>query len=50
MLGSGGNENREKNTIGLELAESNFARATHFFSTFYAIVLHDYSVKLPETS
>ena len=35
MLGGGVNENREKNTIGLELAKSNFARATHFF--FYIL-------------
>ena len=30
--------------------ESNFARAAHFFAHFFAVVLHDYSVKLAETS
>ena len=30
--------------------KSNFARAAHFFVHFFAVVLHDYNVKLPETS
>ena len=29
--------------------KSNFARAAHFFLHFFAVVLHDYNVKLPET-
>ena len=40
----------EKTTIGLISKKSNFARAAHFFCTFLAVVLHDYNVKLPETS
>ena len=39
-----------KTTIGLISKKSNFARAAHFFCTFLAVVLHDYNVKLPETS
>ena len=30
--------------------KSNFARAVHFFVHFFAVVLHDYNVKLPQTS
>ena len=30
--------------------KSNFARAAHFFVHFFAVVLHDYNVKLPQTS
>ena len=30
--------------------KSHFARAAHFFVHFLAVVLHDYYVKLPETS
>ena len=30
--------------------KSHFARAAHFFVHFLAVVLHDYNVKLPETS
>ena len=30
--------------------KSNFARAAHFFVHFFAVVLHDYNVKLLETS
>ena len=29
---------------------NNFSRAAHFFVHFFAVVLHDYTVKLPETS
>ena len=29
---------------------SNFARTARFFCTFFAVFLHDYNVKLPETS
>ena len=32
------------------LPKCNFARAAHFFVHFFAVVLHDYNVKLPETS
>ena len=30
--------------------KSNFARAPHIFVLFFTVVLHDYNVKLPETS
>ena len=30
--------------------KGNFARAAHFFEHFFAVVLYDYNVKLPETS
>ena len=28
---------------------NNFAHAAHFFVHFFALVLHDYNVKLPKT-
>ena len=51
MLSGKGMQRRKtmKNNIGL-ISKSNFARAANFFVHFVAIVLHDYSVKLPETS
>ena len=30
--------------------KNNFARAAHFFVNFFAVCLHDYNEKLPETS
>ena len=39
----------KKNNIGL-ISKSNFVRAAHFFVHFFAFILHDYNVKLPETS
>ena len=50
MLSGEGNENGEKTTIGLRKKPNNFARAAHFFVHFFAVVLQDYNVKLPETS
>ena len=50
MLRGEGNEHGEKTTIGLISKNNNFARAAHFFVHFFAVVLHDYNVKLPETS
>ena len=46
LSGEGNAGKRWKTTIGLINKKSNFARAPHFF----AVVLHDYNVKLPETS
>ena len=44
-----GNEKGEKNRSNQQ--KRNFARAAHFFCThFFAVVLHDCNVKLPETS
>ena len=51
MLSDEGNAGeRWKTTIGLISKKNNFARAAHFFVHFFAVVLHDYNVKLPETS
>ena len=40
----------KKKTIGLISKQNNFAREAHFFVHFFAVVLHDDNVKLPETS
>ena len=50
MLGCKDNENGEKTTIGLISKKATFTRAVHFFVYFIAVALHDYNVKLPETS
>ena len=31
------------------ISKITFARAAHFFGHFFAVVLHGYNVKLPET-
>ena len=51
MLSGKSNENGEKTIIGLTLKpkKNNFARAAHFLVHFFAVVLHDFNVKLPET-
>ena len=51
MQSGEGNENDEKTIIGLTLKpkKNNFARAAHFFEHCFAVVLHDFNVKLPET-
>ena len=51
MLSGKGSENGGKTIIGLTLKpkKNNFARAAHFFLHFFAVVLHDFNVKLPET-
>ena len=36
--------------LTLNQQESNFARAAYFFVHFFAVFLHDYNVKRPETS
>ena len=50
MLRGEGNEDSEKTTIGLISRKATFACAEHLFVHFFAVVLHDYNVKLPETS
>ena len=45
-----GNENGEKTTIGLISKKATLHVQHTFFVHFFAIVLHDYNVKLPETS
>ena len=50
MLGGKDNENGEKTTICLISKKATFTRAVNFFVYFIAVDLHDYNVKLPETS
>ena len=50
MLGGESNENGEKTTIG-PISRKATLRVQHtFFVYFFAVVLHDYNVKRPETS
>ena len=44
------NENGEKTTIGLISKKATLHVQHTFFVHFFAFVLHDYNVKLPETS
>ena len=50
MLTCEGNENGEKTTIGLISKKATLHVQHTFFVHFFAVVLHDYNVKLPETS
>ena len=50
MLSGEGNENGEKTTIGLISKKATLHVQHTFFVYFFAVVLHDYDVKLPETS
>ena len=50
MLSSEGNENGEKTTIGLISKKATLHVQYTFFVHFFAVVLHEYNVKLPETS
>ena len=50
LSGESNARERWKTTIGLITKKSNFRRAAHFFVHFFAVILHDYNVKLPETS
>ena len=50
MLSGEGNENGEKTTIGLISNKTTLHVQHTFFVHFFAVVLHDYNVKLPETS
>ena len=50
LSGEGNAGERWKTTTGLVSKKSNFARAAHFFVHFFAVVLHEYNMKLPETS
>ena len=50
LSGEGNAGERQKTTIGLISKKAlNFARAAHFSLQFFAFVLYDYNVKLPET-
>ena len=50
MLSGEGNENGEKTTIGLISKKATLHVQHTFFVHFFAVVLHDCNVKLPETS
>ena len=51
MLSGEGNENGDKTTIGLISKKATLHVQHTFFCTFLCpVVLHDYNVKLPETS
>ena len=47
--GRAGDENGEKTTIGLISKKATLHVKHTFFVNFFAVVLHDYNVKLPET-
>ena len=49
-LGGEGNEDgKKKTTIGLIFKKATLHVQHTFFVHFFAVVLHDYNVKLPET-
>ena len=50
MLGGESNENGEETTIGLISKNATLYVQPTFFVNFFAVILHDYIVKLPETS
>ena len=51
LSGEGKRRRTVKNNNRSNQQKSNFARAAHFFFLhFFAVVLHDYNVKLPEAS
>ena len=50
MLSGEGNENGEKTTIGLISKKTTLHLQHTFFVHFFAVVLHDYNIKCPETS
>ena len=50
MLSGEGNENGEKTKIGLISKKATLHVEHTFFVHFFAVVLHDYNVKLPEAS
>ena len=50
MLSGEGTETGEKTTIGLMNKKATWNVHYAFFVHFFALVLHDYNVKVPETS
>ena len=50
MLSGEGSENGENTAIGLISKKVTLHVQHTFFVHFFAVVLHDYNVKLPETS
>ena len=49
LSGEGNAGERWKTTIGLISKKATFLVQHTFFVPFFAVVLHDYNVKLPET-
>ena len=49
MLSGEGNKNGEKTTIGLINKKATLHVQHTFFEHFFAVVLHDYNMKLSET-
>ena len=50
MLSGNGNKNSRKKSVGL-ISKNTTLHVQHtFYVHFFAVVLHDYNVKLPETS
>ena len=50
MLSGEGMQRRRKTTIGLLSKKATLYEQHTFFVHFFTVVLHDYNVKLPETS
>ena len=50
LSGEGNAGERRKTTIGLISKRATLHVQRTFFVHFFAVVLHDYNVKLPETS
>ena len=50
MLSGEGNENGKKTRIGLISKKATFHLQYTFLVHFFAVALHDYNVKLSETS
>ena len=50
MLSGKGNEKGERTTMGLISKKATLHVQRTFLYIFFAVVLHDYNLKLPETS
>ena len=50
MISGEGNQNGENTAIGLISKKATLLVQHTFFVHFFTVVLHDYNVKLPETS
>ena len=49
MLSKEATKCQKKKISGSNKQKNNFERAAHFFVHFFAVFLHDYNKKLPET-
>ena len=50
MLSLESNKNGEQNNNWSNEQKDNFAHVTFLYIIFFVVVLHDYNLKLPETS